>query len=300
MSNLMIFGPGRRVLGVRQPYVTVKICLSMILMVVFFLLTGTAVSAFPPGMEINGNVTFDEEFANGITFGNHSQTGEFYVIEGGGKTTSTFDGATVTGNNPQEGVLTDMGDGIGFSGMAEGGFLLESDLTQYLGTADAGYESEFGIGIDFGIGITNNASTAYQLTFKVDFSNFVDANGPDAYAHSDFEIEDPDGIVFLSDIKSDTLEGDEIAGDLTGNSGEAITDSGSFFFDLIVEPTMTADIGGYWTLEGGTFAENSTAMADFEAFISVDGYQPVPEPGTIFLLSTGLIGMAAIRGRSKK
>jgi hypothetical protein len=98
------------------------------------------------------------------------------MTSGGLSTVRTFNGA-----NPISGMLMDPGDGCGIS----------ADV-------DALFESEFSIGIDIGIDITNcSGAIPYELTSEVNFSNKVNSSGSDALAESELTIDDPFGKVFF-------------------------------------------------------------------------------------------------------
>ena len=212
------------------------------------------------------------------------------MIEGGATTDSAFSGAAPPATDPLTGTLTQLGDGFG---------VIDVDV-------DSLFDSEFEVGIDIDIGITNNSATdTYKVTFKVDFSNAVDASGADAFADSEFTVDDPGGEVFFTDLLSDTVFGDEIGGVATGNFGDPLSESNpAFLFDVIFAPGATGNIIGDYTLTGGAFETGSTAFADFSGFISVHDVMnqtsvPVPEPATLILLGTGLTGLAAFRRRRK-
>ncbi|MDQ2696674.1 MAG: PEP-CTERM sorting domain-containing protein [Pseudomonadota bacterium] len=249
--------------------------------------TGAVAVPFTTDLTITGSVDFDN--ANAVADGNVTQTGSFFTTEGGVTTSSTFSGTTVTGDDPLPGTLTDLDDGFGIS----------ADV-------DAAFDSEFFAGIDIVIDVANTSATdTYKVTFKIDFSNLVDADGADAFAESEFIVDSPPGTeVFFSDLLSDTVNGDEAGGMSTGTAGEVQSESGMVFFDVIVAPLTTAQITADWTLDGGVFADPGAAIADFFGFISVDNVMNqtappgVPAPATLVLLGLGLGGVGALRRRA--
>lgn len=238
--------------------------------------------SFTTNPVITGQIDFDNDVA--LADGNVSQTGSFSVTAGGTTTTSTFSGTTVSGDDPLSGTLTNIGDGFGIAG-----------------TVNAAFESEFEIGIDIDPwSITNNsATTPYRITFNVNFSNVVDSGGPDAYADSEFTIKVGGSEVFFSDVISDTVNGNEIGGNPTGDFGGSVNDIDLISFKVLVDPMTTVGLTGAWSLEGGVFESSGFASAAFDAAISVENVAPVPLPGTLILLGTGLAGLVAIRRRRK-
>lgn len=231
---------------------------------------------FTSDLSITGDTTFDD----GFSFGG---SGDFDVVEGGVTTQSTYSDSTVTGSNPLLGTLTDINDGIGFTGVA-------SAAGNDLGPG------EFAIGFDTYLNLTNNSATdAYEVVFKLNFSNTVNADGADGVSDSELTLDADGSEIFFSDLISDTLNGDEDGGNLTGGFGDPLSDSGDAFFTFLLNPTDMLDLDMAWTLTGGDFAQG-LAEADLSAFLSVysvtlQGGPPVPTPlpATFFLVGLGLI-----------
>ena len=273
--------------GLRHFFCRRGVALLMMTALALLMMRATAPAApFSPSLSVTGGISFDTVFA--IADGSASQSGSFSRIAGGGASTSTFSDTTVAGANPQAGPLTHIGDG--FTASAEGSAAFD------------GGDAEFGVGIDLDFGITNTSATdTFKVTFKVAFDNFVDADGPDAFAESAFTVDDPFGEVFFTDLTSDTAFGDDVNGADPGTFGEALADAGVFLFDVVVDPLGFAAVFGALTLEGVAFDVDSAASARFSGAVTIDAVMnltsptdPIPEPGTVVLLGAGVLGLASL------
>ena len=284
---------------------------SLVLMLFAFLIVlqpnDAQAEALPADLDITGSAWFDAIFAQDNFF-DATQSGDIYKIVGGSIGSSPFTDTTVNNPNPQEGTLTQTGDGVGTSV-----------------NASAGLFENFGVGVDLELMIENLSPTSqYQVTVKAEFSNSVNTNGPftndasgyDAFADSEFSVQDSSGEVFFTDLVSDTIFGNEENGTLLSSYGGPLTDLlFSDTFDVILNPLATETILGFYTLRGGVFddptwwnlaAEPGFSDVDFSAFLSVDSVEylgevidpnAVPIPATLPLLGFGLAGLAAIRKR---
>ena len=125
-------------------------------------------------ISISGGTSFDMGFSSGATMGGMTNT------VGGVSTTTTVAGSSATGANPLNSTLTHTGDGYSFGG---------------LGSA-AGTEAnpdEFAMGFDNTFTVTNSSATStFDVVLKLVFSNLVDSSGADAYAASEFTVDEND------------------------------------------------------------------------------------------------------------
>jgi len=214
-------------------------------------------------IQINATTTFDDAFSFGPT------NGSFSLTSGGTLTTATYSGSTASAN-PLAGPLTDNFDGTGFDGTASA----NSDVFQ--------------IGFDTVVSVFNDEAVVKEVKFRLDYSNMVNADGPDAYADSSLELFDSLNVnpIFFSDLKSDTLFGDQNGVNLTGGFGDVLMESGAVIFTYLLNPSETVDLTMSWTLEGEDVSglAGDLAEASLSANLTV-----VPLPGALLFMVSGML-----------
>lgn len=249
--------------------------------------------AFTPALHVAGSVSFDTGFARAD--GDVTQSGSFSKVAGGVAAASTFSGTAVGAGdgNPLAGTLTDLGDGFGASADV---------LVAYADPA-----SESGAGFDALLDLSNTSATdSLGVTLKVDFRNAVNASGTNAYANSSFtvsDVTDPQNWqeLFFTDLRSDTVFGNFPT---ETEFGGPLSESGLAFLHLVVAPGATTHLKGSWTLKSGVFVDGGQAETGAFGFLSIDKVEnqnqppaPVPEPGSVVLLGSGLLALAGARRR---
>ena len=252
---------------------------------------GAAIAVpIPDDLMISGNIEYDTDFS---FVDNATSAGAISARAGGNLTSIAYaNGSVFGGSNPLERVLTEIGDGFGFTGTA---------LTGDVGLGDA----EFLVAIDTFLDLNNQSTTdTWSVRVRTDYLNSVDSAGPDAYADSEFvlSIFPTPGDVFVTSLYSDTAGGNEIGRQPVGGFGGQLIDSGSFFYDVILEPGDFFTVDNDWFAEGAAFddADSMAALPNVSIFTTIDGVfnlsRPVPEPPAILLFLFGLIGLALLRG----
>jgi len=234
--------------------------------------------------------------------GNVTQSGAISTTAGGVTTDNAFSTAPGTANgvddatttlpasNPLTGNLTDTGDGVGYSTNLDA--LFETGFN---------FNEGYDFITDFAVNLANTSvGGTFTVTMQLDYSNVADVDGNDAFADSRLDLEVDTLNVFSSEVLSDSFFGDALNTVATGTFGDLISDNGTFFFDVILNPGDTALIGGVHQWEGGVF-EAGFSNVDIGVDLTIAGVtcagdcNVVPVPGAALLFASGLSGLALIR-----
>lgn len=241
----------------------------------------------------DGDVTQDGQIRT--TLGGVVSSNAFSSTPG---TTDGVDDATtiLPAQNPMTGALTDTGDGVGFSTNVDAGFPAGVPIS---GRA-------YNFVSDVRVDLANNSTNGvFTVTMQVDFNETVDVEGADAFAELEFDLEVDNQDVFRTELLSDSFFGDEIDGVNQGTFGTQLARSGTFFFDVVLNPGDAALVQGFYSWDGAVY-DGTASLADASIDLSIAGVtcvgectlpSPVPLPGAVWLLASGLSGLALVGRR---
>ena len=263
---------------------------SMTFLLALVVLPGSQfVNATPidPNITISGGTTFDNDISSGPSFSFGTTTGGMTNTVGGESTTTTVAGSSATGANPLNSTLTHTGDGYSIDGS---------------GNASANGE-EFAMGFDNSFTVTNSSATStYDVVLKLVYSNWVESSGADAYAVSEFTVDEDGTEIFFSYLVSDTVNGNEKGDFPTGSSGGPVSESGTELISITLTAADSIDFDLIWTLEGGNFADGGAAAFNSSFDLSIESVtdpSAVPIPGAVVLFGTGLFGLLGLTRKRK-
>lgn len=266
---------------------TIKMILKTALSLISAVVVGMSslVYAVPidSNVSISGSVSFDDTAS--LIDGGATQTGAFGSVLAGSSAahSSTLSGTTVTGGNSHGGSLSDIGDGVfanyNLNGSSQG--------------------SESGLTTDFRFDLENTSLTdSFRVTFEVDIDNNADADGTDAFIHSQFSLFDSSSAdIFFSDLLSDTSLGDEFNGGFPPTSGGALVDTRTFTFSFDLNPGDNIFFDGFIDMTAGAFDSSTSYSGQLDSSINLmrvenlSSTNPVPLPSTLLLLVVGLLTM---------
>ena len=268
------------------------LCGKKILSIIFVLFMPLVAYGVPFSSDviINGSITFDS--TNSSVAGT-TQSGSISSLVSGASTSSSISGTTLTGTNPLSGALTDLGDGFGSA------FYMSGNQN---GDAGALYS-------DYAFNINNNSLTdQYLIRFNIGFSNFVNADGSDAYVDGQLTLMNAMSLseLFFTDLTSDVLFGDKENGTNLASFGASLLDTGNVSLDIVLNPLGNFDLSGLNALEAGVFDSVSRFNGTLSSFISVSSVENltntgppagVPAPSTLYLMAIGLLGLLIRRKR---
>jgi len=241
----------------------------------------------------NLNITGSIEFDSGNTYAHDTASGSggMTLTSGGSDTSTSFDGTgSFVGSNPLNVSLTDIGDGVGGNAAFSG-----TNPSEYL------------TGWDLTLGLQNTSATdTYQVNFRIDYDNSVDSSGDDSFGRSEFLVGTTSGgdDIFASFLFSDTVNGNEDTAGPAAGFGGPMSEVGPYLFFINIGPLESLSLFGLWTLDGGVYADPGASLASIDSFISITGVEnlttPIPEPGTLVLLGSGLVGLVFAANRRRK
>lgn len=242
----------------------------------------------PSDLAVTGAISFDttNSFA-----ADADSTGAFSTIVGGVRGSSLYTDGAADAPNPRSATFTHLGDGFALNGVGNA----------------AGADSAMVAGVDFLLTLVNTSSAAtYTVHLEMVFDHRVDSDGSDAFANSEFTIDEGGAEVAFTDLTSDTVFGDELGGADLGTAGEEVIDDGTRVLTAILTPGASIAYDGAWTGEAESFEPDSSSLLDFSGsfrITSVESDQPqavIPLPASLPLALGGLALLAGVARRRRR
>lgn len=213
-----------------------------------------------------------------------NDSGAFELTSGGLITSSSTSDGSVSGVNPLTGPFSHTGDKVDFRG--------DASVTN----------EDFIIGFDGMVSFENNSLTdSYELFFTLNYSNFVNSSGLDGNAFSEFSLSVNGTEEYFTQLLSDSLNGNEIAGESDDGSGGDfglggnLSESATELFSVEIAPSDLLKIEYFWTSESIDNISGSS-MVNFDSYLRLDSVvnlstppTGVPEPKSIFLFAFTLL-----------
>lgn len=262
-------------------------------LVLYALLSSSAFAA-----PITTDVLVDVDLSFGLDSfaveGQGTQGGMLEIVTGGAAQTIEISDMSATPSDAIGDSFTDTNDQALLFGAVSGAFD-EEGQESFL--ADGFY-------LDFSVDMSNTSiADSYEIVLGFMYMQMISAEETsfDNFADSEIDIFDSNGnTLWFSNLESDSMFGN--FGDdaeLPGAGGE-LFEEGSFELTFLLSPGENDFINGQLVLSGGAFApdgivENFTALQFSVLEVNnVTSNLPVPEPGMLFIMASGL-GLIASR-----
>lgn len=232
---------------------------------------------FSTDVQITGSALFDDTntFLDGATL-----TGSLSAVEGGTLTSSAINGTSVTGDNPLDGILTDIDDSLGLSFTVSGG---ASDVAEAFG--------ELSMSI-----VNTSLTTAYDVTLE-----FLSINSVAPFFGGEGEDVGTESVIFVEDVTdpADPLEIFYTHRRIVPLDDIDEADDGPGTLTLSLGADQSIDLLGISLL----FADAVDTNTGFSGILGADlivrsvvaqGVSVIPLPPTVYMFGIGVLLVTAL------
>lgn len=260
-------------------------------------------AAFDSNIVIRGSAEFDS-FGSPAAPINATQTGSLTSVIAGATTTTTLNGATVTGPDPLSGTLSQIGDGFGINLSASGnGGVEPASISPLFG--DLTFSIENKSAVDSFV-----VSLQFQFSHQVDATDTPPLNNDGEFAQSLIAFYKADGTeLAFSKIISDPFRGNEKRipsdpnTDIGTGKGGLVSDVGTLLLSFLLNPGDLISFGDsnpdlfiFGGADSGRFSINASSLITVDS-VTKQTNNTVPEPETLWLLA---IGLASVLGSKRR